>query len=107
VVKNEGQREVRLRDVADVTFWWRAYNDGEVPSDFQPYNVGLEGPRAAGWAEVEGWVSNSFIAPLSEPRELRPQEARTLAPTEEAPTFLTEKRKGHSGKRKRKAGGHR
>ncbi|MDS4013841.1 MAG: N-acetylmuramoyl-L-alanine amidase [Candidatus Accumulibacter sp.] len=57
--------------------------------------------------DVEGWVSNSFIAPLSEPRELRPQEARTLAPTEEAPTILTEKRKGHSGKRKRKAGGHR
>ena len=57
--------------------------------------------------DVEGWVSNSFIAPVSEPRELRPQEARTLAPADEAPAVLVEKRKGRSGKSKRKAGGRR
>jgi 5'-nucleotidase len=28
----------------------------------QPYNTALEGPRAAGWAEVEGWVLDVMAA---------------------------------------------
>lgn len=66
--------------------------------------------------DVEGWVSNSFIAPVAEPREARPQETRSLAvaeaagaagAAEETPAAPAGKKKhGKRGKTAKRAAGH-